>query len=267
MSARSLALGVLLGAIALPAAAADEAGGARFTATAVADRVWRIDDHGDDNIYLVAGTEKALLIDTGVGRGDLLKVVRALTTLPLAVVVTHGHRDHAGGIAQFAKVHGHPEDLDQIRFHDTFEEGKKPVQLVPVDDGFVFDLGGGRRLTVVATPGHTRGSICLLASDLRILFTGDNDNPVQWQFLRESTTLDEYLRTLQALDARKDFETVLPGHGGALDKAYIGELAACVRSVLDGSCRDDPYQPFPGARARVCRLGRASVAFDPGRLR
>src|SRR5512146_3040002 len=112
MHLRPLALALLLTAWISPAARAEEKRDARFTATQVTEGVWRIDDAGADNAYLVAGTEKALLVDTGEGKGDLAKLVRTLTRLPLTVVVTHGHPDHAGGVSQFAEVHVHPDDLE-----------------------------------------------------------------------------------------------------------------------------------------------------------
>jgi hydroxyacylglutathione hydrolase len=290
MKVRHFGLAALLGVAVLPGTArAADAPGSWFTTSKVADNVWRIDDHGADNMYLVAGTKKALLIDTGLGVGDIMKIVRTLTPLPVVVVDTHGHPDHAGGNPQFAEVYAHPDDFELARFFSSKEqrdgsranmlkgveihtdqlyqepENAPATKLIPVKDGDVFDLGG-RQLTVIATPGHTPGSICLVDKEHKLLFTGDDNNTVEWMFLDHSTTLEKYLHTLEALDARKDFETVLPGHGDALDKAFIGEQVACVRSILDGSCKDEPYKSFAG-EARLCKYERASVAFKPEKLR
>src|SRR5512144_3125685 len=84
-------------------------------ATTVADGVWRIDDHGGDNMYLVAGRSAALLIDTGLGVAKLADFVKTLTALPVTVVNTHGHPDHAGGNGQFGTVYAPPADFDAIR--------------------------------------------------------------------------------------------------------------------------------------------------------
>ena len=54
---------------------------------------------------LAEGERRALLIDTGVGIGDLAEFVAGLTTLPLTVWCTHGHMDHVGGASQFEKVY------------------------------------------------------------------------------------------------------------------------------------------------------------------
>jgi glyoxylase-like metal-dependent hydrolase (beta-lactamase superfamily II) len=205
------------------------------------------------------------------------------------VVDTHGHPDHVGGNNQFAEVYAHPDDFELTRSFSSKErradtrtnmlkgaqvpkdqlfqepETAQPTKLLPATNGFVFDLGG-RHLEVIATPGHTKGGICLLDKEHKLLFTGDDNNTLQWQFLEQSTTLEAYLRTLEALDARKDFDTLLPGHGGALDKGFIAEQIACARSILDGSCKDEPYKSFAG-ESRLCRHGRAAIAFDPKKLR
>src|SRR5271168_251764 len=46
--------------------------------------------------YLIVGTQRALLFDTGMGIGDLKKIVKQLTNLPVAVLNSHTHDDHVG---------------------------------------------------------------------------------------------------------------------------------------------------------------------------
>jgi glyoxylase-like metal-dependent hydrolase (beta-lactamase superfamily II) len=259
-----------------------------FTATPVAEGVFRIDDHGADNLYLVEGTAKALLIDTGLGVADVMTFVRALTRRPIVVVNTHGHPDHAGGNHQFAEVHAGRNDFELARSFNTPEQRAstatrmlkdakvpeaalfrgpvKETRLVPVADGFVFDLGR-RQLEVIDVPGHTRGGLVLLDRKQKLLFTGDNDNPQQWMFLEHSTPLETYLQTLLALERRSsEFDTLLPGHGGSLDKSFLGEQIACVRSILDGSCKGEPFHTFAG-EGLVCRFKRAAIVYNPARLR
>ena len=81
----------------------------------LADNVWLIDESGAVNMYLVTGQDSALLIDTGTGAGNLLECVRSITSLPLIVVNTHGHPDHAGSNYRFEKIFAHPEDFDAVR--------------------------------------------------------------------------------------------------------------------------------------------------------
>ena len=60
-------------------------------------------------IWLVEGSDGALLIDTGLGIGKLREEVEAYTSLPYKVVDTHGHGDHSGGNYQFDEVYMHPK--------------------------------------------------------------------------------------------------------------------------------------------------------------
>ncbi len=283
------ALGTALGAASVTAGA-EAATEPWLKATKVADKVWCIDDHGSDNMYLVEGTSRALLIDTGLGVAKLADFVKTLTGLPVIVVNTHGHPDHAGGNDQFPSVHADPLDFDAIRAVGTKESRQRTLErmtsgapaadvlsaeaaasppaaeLVPVGDGYVFDLGG-RRLEVIEQPGHTPGEIVLLDTANRLLFTGDNDNVLVWLFLPTCRPLEVYLESLRRLKRRDgEFDTILPGHGTPLPKGFLADQIACVESILDGSCKGEPYQSFAG-NGLVCRHGSAAVAFDPNNLR
>ena len=59
---------------------------------------------GSQNMYLLLGEEKALLIDTGWGAGNLRGLVEKLTDKPVEVILTHGHLDHSGGNGEWEKV-------------------------------------------------------------------------------------------------------------------------------------------------------------------
>jgi hydroxyacylglutathione hydrolase len=261
-----------------------------FITTKVAEKIWRIEDHGADNLYLVEGSKKALLIDTGLGAADISKFVHTLTQLPVVVVNTHGHPDHAGGDYQFPEVYANPRDFEVI-FRYGSPEGHqlawqnmlrgveipqsrllnqpsdwKPARLLPVKQGFIFDLGD-RKLEVLEVPGHTQGSICLLDCKNKILFTGDTNNPQVWHFLKESTVLSTFLQTLEGEKKRQaEFETMLPGHGTALQKDFIDEQIACVKSILHGNCKGEPFPTWLGD-ARLCRFKRAAIVFNAEKVK
>jgi hypothetical protein len=76
----------------------------------IAENTWRIDEGGFVNCYLLAGKTGALLIDTGIGAGRLRETVESLTKLPVTVVLTHGHCDHAGGTGWYPSYFIHPAD-------------------------------------------------------------------------------------------------------------------------------------------------------------
>ena len=65
-----------------------------YQVTEIAKDTWVINEAGMTAMFLLKGTERALLIDTGVGMTDLKKLISWLTPLPYDVVLTHGHPDH-----------------------------------------------------------------------------------------------------------------------------------------------------------------------------
>lgn len=257
-----------------------------LTAKLVADKVWCIDDHGGDNMYLVEGDEKALLIDAGRGLADLKSFVQTLTSLPIIVVNTHGHPDHAGNDFQFDQVYAHPNDFQMIaqftnkNYHDgavaqaiqnspEFEsqmvkdmEGFDISRLVPVREGYVFDLGN-RKLEVIEVPAHTQGSIVLLDSANKIIFTGDNNNNHIWLFLEGCSPVESYLEILEKLKKRSnEFDIIMPGHTVPLDKTFIDEQIACVKMILSGECKGTKYENSI-RNAMQCTYKRALIAFNP----
>jgi len=73
--------------------------------------------------YLIEGTEKAMLIDTGYGLADLREAVREITSLPLIIVNTHGHCDHIGGNGYFdVPCYIHPDDMTIPVIHGSVPE-------------------------------------------------------------------------------------------------------------------------------------------------
>jgi len=79
-----------------------------FHVADLGDGITLISEPGHVNCFLVQGTERALLFDTGTGLAPVSEVVRHLTDLPLLVVVSHDHLDHRGGNAD---VVAHADEL------------------------------------------------------------------------------------------------------------------------------------------------------------
>ena len=258
-----------------------------FTVNEVSEKVWVISDHNIDNIYLIEGTDSALLIDNGIGVADLASAVKKLTDKPLIVVNTHGHPDHCGANYQFGRVYIHPADSGAARSFNHPETRKNMAsgmmgdatlspedvytgeiyytQLLPLEEGQVFNLGG-RFIKVMETPGHTPGEICLLDIRNKLLFAGDNNNSLVWLFLDGCTPLSEYLVTLEKQKERiAEFDIIFPGHGPQMSSDFILDQIACVKAILDGTCEVKDYRSFAG-NAKICTYGRASVAFNPENL-
>jgi hydroxyacylglutathione hydrolase len=258
-----------------------------FSVKELYPKIWRIGDHGSDNMYVVEGKDSAMLIDAGLGVADLATQVKKLTSKPLIVVITHGHPDHAGSDYQFEKVYIHPADSAAARAYNKPEArsgsssamagADKPspeelykgkvfnTRMIPVNEGRVFDLGG-KKIQIIETPGHTPGEIVLLDVQDKLLFTGDNNNGLVWLFLNNCLPLHKYLATLQKEAGRmSEFTTLLPGHGDPIPADFINDQISCVKGILDGSLERKPYKSFAGD-AMVSVFGRASVTFNPSNL-
>jgi hydroxyacylglutathione hydrolase len=256
------------------------------------ESLWSIDGPANDLMYLATGTHHAMLVDTGMGIGDLAGTVRSLTSLPLIVVNTHGHPDHAGGNGGFEEVWLAPQDepimrqmtTDQFRQDDIKHakgEGSQeyyrlveslvpmqPYRLRALKLSQVFDLGG-RRFEVIKMPGHTLGSVCLLDSNEKVIFTGDSivATPV-WMYLQHSTSLETYLASLQGLQARQtEFDMLLPGHQPSpLERQQLDYLITCAEEILDGRWIGKPVQTFAGEGFQWSH-GSGVIIYDQNRLR
>ena len=259
-----------------------------FTTKKLNDKVWRISDGDIDNIYLIIGRDSAMLIDTGVGFADLKRFVRTITMLPLIIVNTHSHPDHTGSSFQFEKVHCHANDAEMIKFFSSkdirkgsfknmggmrvpdslriaVKDSLYSVNLSFVKDKHSFNLGD-RKIEVIHVPGHTPGSICLLDQKDKYLYTGDNDNILVWLHPQDALPLDIYLKGLEKLESRVgDFDMLLPGHGDPIDNKFIAEQIECVKSIISGKCKGEPYDSFVG-KGQVCSFKRAKVVFDPAKI-
>ena len=191
-------------------------------------------EEGPVRMFLIRGEERALLVDTGLGGGNLRAQVEELWTGPVTVVNTHGHTDHAGADWQFPEVLAHPADWREIRRGNPECE----MCLRPLRAGDRLDLGG-RSLEVIETPGHTPGSIALLDRERRLLFGGDNvsDRPV-FLFL-PGASLTDYLASLRRLAAGSGAHDVIYAcHGTAAPQVeQVQALIACGEALERGELK------------------------------
>ncbi len=213
------------------------------------------------NTYLVTGKDKALLIDTGYPDDITPEYVRTLTPLPLIVINTHAHPDHSGCNEKFGKVYVNSADLETAkRYSGTCE-------LIGLENGYVFDLGG-RKLEVIHTVGHTRGSICLLDPNDKLLFTGDSLNSQVWMHI-SPIPLETYLKSIKRLAARrKEYDKLLIGHGPAAPVSWLSDAVTCAQEILDGKAQP-PAQTAPirgttGGGSHT--VGRVMIRYNPANL-
>ena len=233
-----------------------------FTTTKIFDNVTQVLGLGGEQAYLIEGSEKALLIDGLTGVGSLKAFVRELTDLPVTLVLTHGHVDHAGAAFEYGECLVHPADIGQIydggdperRYNFVMRsrpEGafcpkpedvipRVPVRTLPVYDGEVFDLGGVQ-IEVIAVPGHTTGTLVFLDRDRRVVYSGDACNPNTLLGLNGSTTIETYKQSLlHCMEFYNDFDVLYGGHGAAaVPKCIIEEAIELCDEIMTG--KDDAY--------------------------
>ena len=219
--------------------------------------------------FLVEGSDKAMLIDSGLGIGDIKAVVEALTDKPVFVVNTHTHFDHVGGNHQFETVYipDCPEAIARAAAGFSQEElavnmvpGSnsqpwpagfdpagytiQPFAATPAPEGTVFDLGGWK-LTVVNTPGHSPDSIMLYDAEKKLLFTGDSFYPAAlYVDLNSEKPVPEllaiYQKTMAELAKQFGDYTLICSHNEPFcDSSFLGKTAAALGEVLAGKAPDE----------------------------
>lgn len=168
------------------------------------------------NCYLAWADEaqECVIIDPGYTPELVLQQVKLLGKTVAAVLLTHGHFDHVGGVRGIAEETGCPVYLcpEELSLPQTFTAG--PLYYTNTYGEGDTLLLAGLKIRVMQTPGHTPGSVCLAAED--VLFSGDTlfagsygrtDLPGgDWTVIRKS------LLRLAGLDKAY---TVFPGHGEA----------------------------------------------------
>lgn len=197
-------------------------------------------------VYLVEGSEKALLIDTGCGEAGLREYVEQLLQgKPYEVLLTHGHVDHASGAGEFERVWLHPADWTLVKRHCTLENRMaywehcrqilgdvavpaesefvppRTEPFLPLEDGQRFELGG-ITVQVVHVPGHTRGMMVPFVLEEEIALFGDACGTGTLLVGEESTTVEAYHKALVRLkETAPKFSRVLRQHGSCESSVSI----------------------------------------------
>jgi hydroxyacylglutathione hydrolase len=235
-----------------------------LTITKLESNMWVMETSDKTTLYLIEGTQKALLIDTGTRIAKLDSIISIITKKPLEVVITHAHGDHAGNISFFKEIWMHPADT--VILNKRYK-GK----LNFVKDGYVFDLGG-TQIEVSHMPAHTPGSIVLLDRKAGNCYSGDafGSNHV-WLQLKPLSPMQTYVNSCQKMEKLMDngITKIYCGHypyvKKAFDKSYIISMRQLAEGLINGTGSEaQPYSNKVGCpNPMAVESGEATIVFDP----
>ena len=186
----------------------------------------------NESLYLVEGSQRALLIDAGTRIPGLDKIVAKITSKPVIMMATHAHGDHVGGVGPFPEVYLNAGDMPIVRNNMRNYKG----QIKYLSDGEVIDLGG-REIEVIFTPGHTAGSTTFFDKARHYGFSGDAFGSTN---LLVFTNLSTEMYTAERIEnymKKNDIRFLFPGHysGDNLETLQrVTDIKDMCREILDG---------------------------------
>ncbi|HET6932730.1 MAG TPA: MBL fold metallo-hydrolase [Candidatus Acidoferrum sp.] len=229
--------------------------------------------------YLIAGQKQALLFDTGMGIGNIKRIVSRLTSLPVVVLNSHTHDDHVGGNWQFSSIFGMDTAFTRENAKGSTADAQaeiapgeicgnlpkgfdpKTYQTKPwhvsffIHDGFKIKLGG-RTVEVISTPGHTPDAIALIDRENGLLFTGDTYYPAPIWLYRPETDLAAYEKSIARLAAlAPEIKTVLGAHN--IPVAQPDVLPALVQAFANLQAGKAKCKP-EGTGKKLCSVDKFS---------
>lgn len=211
----------------------------KIKAYKIHDHLWMFWIQGSTNsIFIIEGSEKALVIDCGVRVPGLSSIISKVTSKPQILALTHGHRDHSASISEFSTVYMNKKDNEMLLPY----EGK----IIYVDDGDVIDIGN-KQFHVIGMYGHTEGSIGFLDIQDKWLFTGDAIGSTSLWMQITPLPLETALDVIWRIEDIQDyFKEIFVGHYPELDQIadmkYVNKMKYLIEKVLYS--KGYPTEPF-----------------------
>lgn len=258
--------------------------------------LFAIDDENAASMYLIVGSNKALLIDTCIMKPDILPLLRTLTDKPIELALTHAHIDHMYHSEEFSTVYLHENDIAAwkkgtlwllvktgcLLFH--VPDKKYDVKhFIPVTNDTIIDLGGNS-IHILPAFGHTPGS-CIFVDDAHgALFTGDafgNGGASAWMWLPGCLNISAYRSSLEtALENLVPYENYdfLGGHrpqtlptedaplGHPLNMQSVRDMHALCTKMLEHSVEPVAEERFFILKSRQYAYGITGMWVTKGKI-
>lgn len=264
-----------------------------FNIKKYSDNLYQFQDKLGVLATLVIGSNKTLLFDTCYGIGRLDEEVKKITNKELIVVASHGHMDHTAGNYQFPFVYIHKNDIDLCKAHNGMKRREQNLEalgdrepdlfnrdeylkqregkLLELNMPCIFDLGG-ITLEVIEAFGHTQGSIALYSKELKLMLVSDATCPWVWLFLKESTPVSTYIKSVEHL-LTYDFDNFLVGHGMRMLPRYRMEEFLQTAKEIDLSKsvkvtfnNFDDCNSYCYSKYKMYDQDKSGIVFDPTKL-
>jgi glyoxylase-like metal-dependent hydrolase (beta-lactamase superfamily II) len=240
------------------------------------------------NSFLIVGSERAVLFDSGMAIARISDLVRKITALPVTVLNSHTHFDHVGGNHEFddvrnldipfSKASARGEISDELREYASHSLDKDRVcgalpagatnsdYAIPtwgitsnIRDGERLDLGS-RVLEVMQTPGHTPDSLCLLDAANGLLFTGDTFYSGEVYLWAPETDITGYAASIAKLvNLAPGLKLLLPAHGPPV--AEPGQLLELKKALQDIEAGGLPFEKTSTGR-RLFKFEHFSILMN-----
>lgn len=248
-----------------------------FTHEKVSAHCYRIIDGTGVCCYLVIGEEKACLLDTCNGIGNIKEYVETITKLPVFVILTHGHLDHMGGAGLFDEVYMHSDDMPVFKKHGDMSfrvedtNAHSPIhidaasfvptyekEILAMQDGDCFDLGNVH-IQMVLVKGHTPGIMCPLIMEDRVMIFGDACGVGVLLFDEFSSPVAEYRESLLHLkEFETEYDTIYRNHGTFTSpKELLDNVIECCDLILADKDDKVPVE-FHGIELYSCHKQNAN---------
>ena len=222
-------------------------------------------------VYLLIGDEKAALIDTLYGFGDLRQLVETITDKSVMVINTHGHFDHTGGnsfwpeayMSEYATTEAKRAFSDELQ--KMAESHAYPdYEMKVVKDGDIIELGN-HTLEIIKIGAHSPGSIAILDKTERILYAGDELEAGQVLLGRASVAA--HLASMEKLKTREaEFDYINSAHNGThLTKDYLYDFIELDKQFIAGTAKKLDSAAGFGWADRAVGFGGGGDRYNYGR--